>query len=267
MDSNFHVERLWFPEGEMSGIVDNETYVLSMTDIKASFVEWGGVGKPKRNRVFAGDTWVLAHGQPYWSHLEEGKTCIQMSLSSNWLREVTHSSFELLPQVQLRDLLLAQMLRVLADTAENIAANPTTSLYQESLASTLVLHLVTHYGQTSEKRSDSVESVAAPLSSVRLRAISNYISERISEKISLTELAALAGLSASQFSLRFRETTGQTPHQFVTSIRVNRARELLVSGKHAPADVAALTGFADQSHLTRHVRRVFGVTPGMLQKR
>lgn len=127
---------------------------------------------------------------------------------------------------------------------------------------TMVLHLATHYGQPARKQENS-----APLSAVRLRAISEYVSERIAEKISLTDLAHLAGLSASQFSLRFRETTGRTPHQFVTLMRVDRARELLVAGERTPADVAAQTGFADQSHLTRHLRRVFGVTPGALQKR
>ncbi|RYG53855.1 AraC family transcriptional regulator, partial [bacterium] len=59
---------------------------------------------------------------------------------------------------------------------------------------------------------------------------------------------------------------GQTPHQFVMSLRVDRARELLVAGRHTPTDVAAMTGFADQSHLTRHLRRQLGVTPGALRK-
>lgn len=171
------------------------------------------------------------------------------------------------PQAPLRDLLLTQLLRTLADTAQLVPQNPTIALYQESLITTLVFHLMTHYAQEVNRQSSASDvNRIAPLSASRLRAISTYVSEHLNENISLTELAHLAGLSTSQFALRFRETTGQTPHRFVTALRVERARELLVSGQHTPSAVAALTGFADQSHLTRHIRRTFGVTPRALQK-
>ncbi|CAM5537911.1 AraC family transcriptional regulator OS=Streptomyces fumanus OX=67302 GN=GCM10018772_29740 PE=4 SV=1 [Streptomyces fumanus] len=45
------------------------------------------------------------------------------------------------------------------------------------------------------------------------------------------------------------------------SRRVERARQLLLAGR-APADVATATGFYDQAHLTRHFKRLVGVTPG-----
>lgn len=263
MDGDFRIEQLHVPAGEGTGTVEADTHFLSMAGGPATFVEWSADGgyKRRRKRVFAGDIWVWPAGQTWWTRRESDKACIQLSLSSAWLEKVTHSSFELLPQVQLRDLLLAQMLRTLAQTAKTLPQNPTTRLYQESLATTLVLHLVTHYGQAAEKQDG-----AEPLSTVRLRALSSYIADHLAETISLTDLAGLAGLSTSQFSRRFRDTTGQTPHQFVTSMRVERARDLLVSGRHAPAEVAALTGFADQSHLTRHIRRTLGVTPGALIK-
>lgn len=264
MNGNFSVVRRWFPAGEDIGTLDNSTHLLSMADSQGTFVEWsvGGSRKRKRSRVFAGDLWVLSPGQPWWTYRGSDKTCIQLSISSEWLSQAMPSSFALWPQVQVRDLLIAQMLRTLADTAQTLPQNPTTYLYQESLVTTLILHLITHYGQSGEK-SES----ALPLSSARLRAVSDYIAEHLSETISLTELAQLAGLSASQFSRRFRDTVGQTPHQFVTAMRVERAKELLTEGQHTLADVATLTGFADQSHLTRHVRRLVGVTPGTLQKR
>lgn len=263
MDGNFHIEQLFVPAGEGVGTVEDETHFISMAEGQTTFVEWSADGshKRRRKRVFAGDIWVWPAGQTWWTRRESDKTCIQLSLSSTWLQGVTHASFELVPQVQVRDSLLAQMLTTLAKTAKTLPQNPTTKLYQESLATTLVLHLVTHHGQTA-----APQSTAAPLSAVRLQAISTYTAEHLAETISLTDLAKLAGLGASQFSLRFRETTGQTPHQFVTSMRVERARDLLVSGRHAPAEVAALTGFADQSHLTRHIRRTLGVTPGALIK-
>lgn len=265
MDGKFRIERRWFPAGEGIGSTDRSAYFLSMPDSNGTFVEWEAQnnGKRHRNRVIAGDTWVLPPGQAWWSRREAGKTCIQLSLSASWLRQATQSLFEIRSLGILRDPFLAHSLRALADTVNTSPQNPTSALYQESPVTTLALHLVTRYSSDSE----NPESGVTPLSPNRLRAISNYISERLFETISLIELAEIAGLGISQFSLRFREATGQTPHQFVTAMRVDRARELLIQGRHTPADVAALTGFADQSHLTRHVRRAFGVTPGALAGR
>lgn len=269
MNSNFQIERLWLPAGEGSGKVANNTHLLSMADSQTTFVEWRADGslKRKRERVFSGDMWVCPQGQTWWARREAEKTSLQLSISSEWLCQLTHSSVEVLPQVQLRDLLLAQMLRTLAGTAKELPQSPTTTLYQESLVTTLVLHLVTHYGQISEKQSGVKQNSVTPLSTIKLRTICDYASEHISETISLAELAEITGLSAAQFSIRFRDTTGQTPHQYITSMRLDKARELLAEGNHSTGAIALLTGFADQSHLTRHIRRAFGVTPGVLKRK
>ncbi len=263
MGDYLRIDRFWAPAGEGNGTVAAGTHRLLLADSQAIGIEWSvnGSRKSGRDRVFSGDIWVWPQARTWWSRQESDQSWIQLSLSSAWLQQVTHSSADLLPQVQLRDSLLAQMLRTLAD-ATAFPQNPTTALYCESLATTLVLHVVTHHAQTAEKRHG-----ATPLPAVRLRIIANHIAERLAEPISLAELARLVGLSTSQFSLRFRATTGQTPYQFVTAMRVDRARELLLAGQHTLADVAMLTGFADQAHLTRHVRRAFGVTPGALKKR
>lgn len=262
MDRFFRIEQLLVPAGEGVHGAPEDTHLLSMADGPATFIEWEVENSKKRRRIFSGDLWVVPSGHTGWARREIDSTCIQLFFSPAWFHAVTHASFELTPQAQLRDALLAQVLKALTETAKAFPQNPTTSLYQESLMTTLVLHLVTRYGQTAEPQGRTV-----PLSSAQLQAVSSYISERLSQTISLMDLAQLVELSVSRFSLRFRDTTGETPHQFVTSMRVERARELLIAGKHVPAEVALLTGFADQSHLTRHVRRVLGVTPRALMKR
>lgn len=262
--NDFRIEELWVPAGAGAGTVADGTHFLSMAEGRTTFVEWCADGGYKRRRssVFPGDLWVWPAGQSWWSQPEVGKPCVHLTLSSAWLQRLTQTSTELVPQVQLRDPFLSQVLRVLARTAKDLPQNPTTRLYQESLVSTLALHLMTHHSQAAQKN-----QAARPLSAAQLQRVSSHVAEHLAQTISLTDLAGVAGLSASQFSRRFRDTTGQTPHRFVTSMRVERARDLLVAGKYTPVEVAALTGFADQSHLTRHVRRTLGVTPGALAKR
>ncbi|MFH1138325.1 MAG: AraC family transcriptional regulator [Pseudomonadota bacterium] len=87
------------------------------------------------------------------------------------------------------------------------------------------------------------------------------IEDRYSENISLSDLAREAGLSRFHFLRAFKDRLGLPPHAYQTIIRVGRARELIRRGQSI-ADAAALSGFADQSHLNRHFKRTHGITPG-----
>jgi AraC family transcriptional regulator len=62
----------------------------------------------------------------------------------------------------------------------------------------------------------------------------------------------------------FTRSVGITPHRYVVHQRLQRAVELLRDGRSGLAEIAASTGFADQSHLSRWVRRVHGVSPTQL---
>ncbi len=87
------------------------------------------------------------------------------------------------------------------------------------------------------------------------------ISTRADRCEPVSQAAARAGLSREGFSRRFARRHGLPPHAFWLMARLNHARELLRAGEGI-ADVAAATGFVDQSHLGSWFRRAFGVTPG-----
>jgi AraC-like DNA-binding protein len=93
----------------------------------------------------------------------------------------------------------------------------------------------------------------------------DYLSEHCSENVSLTRLAAMVGLDPFALLRGFSRAYGLPPHSWQIQERVRRAQALLRAGL-SPAEVAAAAGFADQSHLTRHFRRILGVTPGRYQR-
>jgi AraC-like DNA-binding protein len=73
-------------------------------------------------------------------------------------------------------------------------------------------------------------------------------------------LAALSGVSRFQLLRAFGREVGTTPYAYLLQRRVRLARQLLKAGQQ-PAEAAAASGFADQSHLTRAFVRQFGITP------
>jgi AraC-like DNA-binding protein len=93
-----------------------------------------------------------------------------------------------------------------------------------------------------------------------LRAI-DYMHANLAFDLSIEALAAQAGLSSFHFVRCFKKVTGLPPHAYLTQLRLDQARNLLAAGK-TPAAVAVAVGFYDQSHLIKHFKRTFGITPG-----
>jgi AraC-like DNA-binding protein len=100
-----------------------------------------------------------------------------------------------------------------------------------------------------------------------LRRVREYIDAHLTEKIQREDLAKVAGLSSRYFARAFKQSTGQTPYQFVIGRRVAAATELLAKTSRALADVALEAGFADQSHFSRTFAGVTGETPSACRRR
>ena len=104
------------------------------------------------------------------------------------------------------------------------------------------------------------------MSDRRLRQALDYIESNLGQNISLGDIAAVVGLSVSHFKILFRESVGLPAHQYLIRRRVERAKSLLGEGKLSISQIAFETGFAHQSHLARHMRRVLGVSPKALRE-
>ncbi len=94
-----------------------------------------------------------------------------------------------------------------------------------------------------------------------VRIVREYLTENYSKKIGLAQLTSLTGLSPFHLTRVFARETGLPPHAFLSQVRISRARELL-RGRAPISLVAAETGFADQSHLSRAFKNIVGVSPG-----
>ncbi|MBV9436097.1 MAG: helix-turn-helix transcriptional regulator [Acidobacteria bacterium] len=138
---------------------------------------------------------------------------------------------------------------------------PGGSLYLDSLATAMAAQIVSRHSSLpvpAESR--------AGLSSRKLKQLLSYIEENLASDLSLIAIAEVAGLSVSHCKVLFRRAMGVPIHQYVIRRRVERAAALLREGNMAVSEVALATGFAHQSHLAAHIRRMLGVTPRDLQR-
>ncbi len=111
----------------------------------------------------------------------------------------------------------------------------------------------------------ATERIPSTAPAVPMRAVTEaraYLDQHYSQNVKLAELSSVCGMSPFHLIRSFRDVVGMPPHAYLTQVRANRARSLLVRGETVSA-TAYLCGFADQSHLTRTFKRIFGVTPGV----
>lgn len=88
-----------------------------------------------------------------------------------------------------------------------------------------------------------------------------YLHANYGKSIKLAPLAAVCATSPFHLVRCFTDVVGMPPHAYLTQLRANRARSMLLLGEGL-SGVAYRCGFCDQSHLTRTFKRLFGVTPG-----
>ena len=116
-------------------------------------------------------------------------------------------------------------------------------------------HLVPFYGNMRMKKTTS------QIGNESIRHAKAFLSEDLDRKISLEDVALSAGLSRYHFLRVFKQSTGLSPHQYRTLLRIDLAKHLLRSGRPT-AQVALDVGFSDQSHFSNTFRKFTGATPG-----
>ena len=130
-----------------------------------------------------------------------------------------------------------------------------TLLERQTRVGDFLRRLFERHGNFSPERN---QMQVAPRTVARVR---DYLHSMYQHQISIDDLAQAAGVSHTQVIRAFSAGTGIPPHAYLVSLRVERAKALLREGRSA-AEAALEAGFYDQSQLTRHFKRLTGVTPG-----
>src|SRR6266487_1708522 len=134
---------------------------------------------------------------------------------------------------------------------------PAGNLYAQTAAHMLAMHLLRSYTSGASV----IEEPSGGLTPQQMGRVLDFVQAQLDHDLSLEALAQQAGFSPYHFARLFRQTTGESPHQFVLRQRIERAQRLLKETDVSLAHVALESGFADQSHLTQTFKRYLGLTP------
>lgn len=94
-----------------------------------------------------------------------------------------------------------------------------------------------------------------------IAALAKQVRANLDQKITVADLAKIAGLSESWFAKAFASSQGTTPQRWLTRLRLDRAETLIGQSGLSLAEIAAACGFSDQAHLTRQFKSAFGQSP------
>ena len=125
------------------------------------------------------------------------------------------------------------------------------------LATGLVLSVLQSYSRGSSDSLDQPEF---------LNWITSFMSLHLSEPLSVSDMAARAGLSTSRFSHVFRNRFGRPPHQFLLHLRIQRAQDLLHHTSLTMREISDQCGFSDVHHFAKTFKTLSGQTPGFYRR-
>lgn len=176
--------------------------------------------------------------------------------------EFQSADFELQPAkvgfVDEKAHLLADMIR-----GEFRSGGPVNELYLDALIIAFSTHILRSFSSLGTRPRHVHRGGLRPSVWNRLN---DYIHAGIAGNLSAEELAHVAGLSPSQFARAFRETTGQSPHRYVLSVRLAHAERMIASTDMPLPMIAARSGFASHSHMSATIRRFWSTTPNNLRQ-
>jgi len=139
--------------------------------------------------------------------------------------------------------------------------DPAGNLFIESLLNAACARIMHTYAEVRYRLSGPPR-----LTDDQLRRGIDYIYDHIGEGLDLGSISRAAGLSAFHFARLFKAATGDSPFQFVTRKRMERAKELLRKTRLPVSDIAERVGYQQPGHFSARFRSVLGCSPDAYRK-
>ena len=261
------LELRWDPKGPLH-LPGFEDVLLAIHIGAAAKLTCRRGGRYYSGRAVHGDIDVVpANTSMRWEAHDQNDRTLIVAVPVRLLHKVAQESeldpkrMEILNRFQIRDRELELLGWALQREAES--GYPSGRVYLDGLTVATASRLVARHSSLSQKFSPNGN---VGLTGYRLKQILAFIEEQLTEDLSLARIAAVAGVSSSHLNALFRHSMGVAVHQYVIQRRVELAKTLLLEQEKSITEIALEAGFAHQSHLARHMRRMLGLPPRALKR-
>jgi AraC family transcriptional regulator len=242
--------------------MENPAHVLILRTGSPSVIEWRSNGRDHKTELPAGSVSLQPMGYRRAARVfrplpgEASILQIKPVFLDRGVGEIAKGGrVELVPRMELND---AQIARLMESLRADIAGgSPGGSLFAESIALALSAHIAQQYSTLGAR----LEAHRGGLSRFRLNRVLEYINANLSNNLELRTLAEVAGLNLYHFAKAFKQSIGESPHQYVLRRRIDEAKGFLRHSRLSVIEASARTGFVDQSHFSKVFRRIVGVAP------
>lgn len=256
----------WRHGGFSAGLPGMHTHVLMTYYGAAQNSSWRQGTRIREAKTRPGTVTVIPEGQDgHWqvggpievSHLYLGDDRLQAAAD----QFANGKKVELVGRICFEDNTAARILEMLAnDAAQTDAAS---TLFVEQAVDLLCAQLVRAH---SAHAILSLPQVRRGLADWQVKRVTDYMREFLGREIRLDDLAGLVDLSRFHFCSAFKLATGQTPHEWLTLLRIAEAKRLLATTDTPVTDVALAVGYQTPSAFATSFRRLSGTTPSAFRR-
>lgn len=209
-----------------------------------------------------GEIWTVPAERQYASHacgkiIEYAVILLQPDAKDTLLGSAG-GRLDIKPLAGVRDDFLHHAVRQLIAAVR--AADDVSDILAQSLSQSISLHLLSSHGPNGLSAGVTKET-GHLLSQRTARRLREHIHDRLDERITLEELAKLAGLTSHQFLIAFRKAFSSTPGQYIIQQRLRNAQTMLLNTRKDITTIALECGFSSHSHLTASFAKQVGCSP------
>jgi AraC family transcriptional regulator len=163
------------------------------------------------------------------------------------------------PKPGFDDYIITNLLNIISFAFDN--PEQASQLLIDEVSVLLISHLIRNYSDASP-----IGRSRGGLASWQERIAKEILFARICNPPTVDELGQACGVSARHFIRAFRQSTGRTPHQWLMQERALSAKKLIEHSDRTLAEISAVCGYANQSHLCRAFQRCFGASPSAARR-
>jgi AraC family transcriptional regulator len=222
------------------------------------------LGDTEARRVMApGALFILPGGTDVGIQLEHPLESLHIYVRKAVLdrvaAEMDAPDAELLPRMGVRDPLIEQLALSVREHMERRESQSARQI--DYVAQLMAARLLRKHSAQTEQAS------APPPRRVEdaIRRVIEHMEGNLAEPLGVQRLERISGLGSRRFSSEFKRVTGMSPHRYLMTLRVERAKRML-QHREPIAEIAVACGFSHQEHLTNVFRRFTSVTPGAYRR-